>query len=220
MAVKKQPEKKVLDISRPKKRPASGEVPGAPQLVIPKRSVIPVADGTEMPSFDQTVTKREAAALEPPATDPSPQPKTASSSDPKEITAAPPPQPSTGTELKSPLTQTAPPADTNDETDESTEIATSADADNEGKPSSGKTAPHVRKALDDAKRQDELQGYIDNRDFYVPINAVARKRSLKVSLALTLLELVLGVLLLNLMLDAGLIQLLEKIPHTNFFNLQ
>ncbi len=218
MTVKKQPEKKVLDISRPKKRPVAEKVSGAPQLVIPKRSVIPVADGTEIPSADQTIAKREAATLEPPAVDPSPpQSKTVASSPPKDITAE---QPSSEVKPNSPPTQAASPTDMGEEADPSAEIDTSADIEADDKPSSGKAAPHVRKALDDAKRQNELQGYIDNRDFYVPINAVARKRSLKVSIALTFLELILGILLLNLMLDAGLIQLLEKIPHTNFFNLR
>ncbi len=83
-----------------------------------------------------------------------------------------------------------------------------------------KAHPDVRKALSEAKRQQQIEGYIENGEFKVPINAVARKRSLRVSLSLTLLELVLGVILINLMLDAGLIQLLEKIPHTNFFDLQ
>lgn len=198
MAVKKQPGKKVLDISKPKKRPVSEEVPGAPQLVIPKRSLIPVVEATEIPSFDQTVTKREAASVEPPAV---------------EQTQAEPAK-------KTPVSQTPPPPGVSAETSPPIEKDTSTSPEADDKASSDKAAPHVRKALDDAKRQNELQGYIDNRDFYVPINAVARKRSLKVSLVLTLLELALGILLLNLMLDAGLIQLLEKIPHTNFFNLQ
>lgn len=86
------------------------------------------------------------------------------------------------------------------------------------KPAKAKAAEH--KSLEEAQRQEEIQGYIDRREFFVPINAQARKRSLKVSIALIFVELLLGLFLLNLMLDAGLIYLLEKIPHTNFFNLQ
>jgi hypothetical protein len=78
---------------------------------------------------------------------------------------------------------------------------------------------HVRKALDDARREQEIQSYIDNREFFVPINAIARKKTLKVSAGLVLLELFLGVVLIDLMLDAGVIELLQKVPHTHIFNI-
>lgn len=68
-----------------------------------------------------------------------------------------------------------------------------------------------------AKRDQELQQYIDEHRFFVPIDAVAHRRSVLNSARLTLLLFLLSLFLINLMLDAGLILLLEKIPHTNFF---
>jgi hypothetical protein len=209
---KKQPAKKVLDVSRPTKRTAAAEVPSAPELVIPKRSVIPVTE-SEIPTGEPIAAKREArkvtfATADNPQTPSETEPTPTASSD----TAETPTQPSTSPEKPA----TAPPK-------ESAQLAPPPDEselleqDSKDKPS--KTDADVQKALEEAKRQQELQGYIENRDFFVPINAIARKRSVEVSIALTFVELLLGLLLLNLMLDAGIIQLLEKIPHTNFFDL-
>lgn len=63
----------------------------------------------------------------------------------------------------------------------------------------------------------ELQESINNREYFVPINAVARTHSIKVSILLTLLVILLAAVLIDLMLDTEFILLLQKIPHTHFF---
>ncbi len=52
----------------------------------------------------------------------------------------------------------------------------------------------------------------------MPIDAIARKRSIKVSMVLTILVLALAIVLIDLMLDSGTILLVQKIPHTHFFS--
>ncbi|HEV2403368.1 MAG TPA: hypothetical protein VGS08_04155 [Candidatus Saccharimonadales bacterium] len=74
-------------------------------------------------------------------------------------------------------------------------------------PTDDNAAPQEQKLLED----------INSRQYFLPINTVARKRSIKVSLLLTLLVLLLSVVLIDLMLDTGIILLLEKVPHTHFF---
>lgn len=190
-------------------------MPSAPELVIPKRSVITVTE-PEIPVAEPVAAKREAKKITLPSAATAPQPE-------PETTPAPTASAATKTSSE-PVTPrqtektTASPQEPVQTAEPSVESESPKDAETaDDKPP--KTDADVRTALEEAKRQQEIQSYIENREFFVPINAVARKRSLKVSLALTFVELLLGLLLLNLMLDAGLIQLLEKIPHTNFFNL-
>lgn len=84
-----------------------------------------------------------------------------------------------------------------------------------------KPTPETKKAVEEAaraaKREQELEALIDSKQFNVPINAVARKKSIKISAWLTFLLFLLGIALIDLMLDSGAIWLVQKIPHTNFF---
>jgi hypothetical protein len=195
MNSKKQPSKKVLDVSRPKKRTA--DTLSAPELVIPKRSIIvPVTESEEPVS--EPIKARQAAEDVQPATD-------RAKTEPEQIPSAP----------EKSAAPEEPAANTPEESSEPEE----PEGPDNANPKSPKADHPVRKALEDAKREQELQGYIENREFFVPINAVARKRSVKVTLMMVFVEFLLGLLLINLMLDAGLIHLLEKIPHTNFFDL-
>ena len=86
-----------------------------------------------------------------------------------------------------------------------------------------KPNPETRKAVEEAaeaaKRESKLQEYTDSRQFFIPINAVAQKRSIKVSIGLTILVLLFAIVLIDLLLDTGTILLLQKIPHTHLFNL-
>lgn len=241
---KKQPEpKKVLDISRPKRRPTTASTT-APQLVIPKRSVMvtvadspstssePVASASDVeptptvpaapkrvakvitpstaPEVSSTVDAEPAATQEPEtpkAADPMPVKKTSETPAPTPKATQPAPEkevPETASDAPEP--HTAP--ESNEEPEEDVI------------PDSKAPEGDVKKALEDAKREEEIRGYIDKHEFFVPINSVARKRNIKVTLVLISLELLLGLFLLNLMLDAGLIYLLQKIPHTHFFDLQ
>lgn len=70
-----------------------------------------------------------------------------------------------------------------------------------------------------AKQEQKLKEYSENRQYYLPINAVAQKRSIKVSALLTLIVLILAIVLIDFMLDSGIILLLQKVPHTHFFSL-
>jgi hypothetical protein len=68
------------------------------------------------------------------------------------------------------------------------------------------------------RRERELQEYIKNRKYFIPVNIAGYKRSVKVSLWLVLLVILLGVVLIDLMLDSGMIYLVQNVPHTHFFN--
>ena len=75
-----------------------------------------------------------------------------------------------------------------------------------------------KEAVAAARRDQELEKFIDTKQFFVPINKQAQKRSIKVTLWLTALYIFLSLVLVNLMLDTGMILLLQKLPHTNFFS--
>lgn len=202
MTTKKPTPKHMADVTKPKKPATSA--PAAERLVIPKRPMaVPVASEDDHSAAPEPITvKRTAKSVQPenPVAAPAPEtPKSPEAPTPPDTPAAPP----------APKDNADPPAP------DMPEPEPSAPAD--PAPASDHPNPHVRKALEDAKRQEQINQHIENRDFFVPVNTVARKRSIKVSAALIFVELLLGLLLLNLMLDAGLIELLYKIPHTNFF---
>jgi len=66
-------------------------------------------------------------------------------------------------------------------------------------------------------REYELEQLAASGKFYVPINAVQRHRSRMFILALCCLALLLGLLLLDAALDAGLVTLPVDVPHTHLF---
>lgn len=235
MKSKKQSSKQTLsDITKPSKRADKPTATPAPQLVIPKRSVIvPVVSAYESVSpAEPAKTGAEPEA----STD-----KTPSAGGLPKLQVAPPVSPPSESKTaqapviahhapaasasQSGLHQGAPaeppatpPAKTSPVL-EGRNASTVANDATDLDPASSTQDPNIRKALEDAKRQEQIQSYIEEGKFFVPINAVARKRSVRVTIGLTFLELLLGVALINFMLDAGLISLLEKIPHTNFFGL-
>ncbi len=65
---------------------------------------------------------------------------------------------------------------------------------------------------------EKLKKYSETKQYYLPINAVAKKRSVKVSALLTVIVLLLAIVLIDFMLDSGTILLLQKVPHTHFFS--
>jgi hypothetical protein len=105
------------------------------------------------------------------------------------------------------------------------ETEPSPDLDNSGSQNDGQdqgeaaTQPHKDAQSDpiDEKRAQELQDIIDSHKYFVPIDT-ARQRSIKLSFALTLLVFLLGLALIDLMLDSGTILLLQKVPHTHFYS--
>ncbi|HEY4963155.1 MAG TPA: hypothetical protein VIH90_00475 [Candidatus Saccharimonadales bacterium] len=70
------------------------------------------------------------------------------------------------------------------------------------------------------KRHQELEKTIESRKYFVPINTIAQKRSIRVSLILVLLTLLLAILLIDLMFDSGMILLVNRLPHTHFFSVR
>lgn len=198
----------MADITKPKKRDVSAAVPAGPKLVIPKRSIIPVSDGSDAEPAAPAPPKPVGKSVEPSSADlPAPTPAVAAAkpaAEPEETDAPVPAADNTSAASDKPETADTP--------DDNSDLA---DADDK----SGRPSPHVKKLLEDAKREEEIQKYIDGREFFVPINAVAHKRSIKVSSVLVFVELALGLILLDLMLDSGLIDLVQKIPHTHFFGL-
>ncbi len=69
-----------------------------------------------------------------------------------------------------------------------------------------------------AAREQKLEAIIASGKYRVPINAVQRKRSHMYTMLLCLLAIVLALLLLDAMLDTGLIKPPAKLPHTHFFS--
>ena len=65
-------------------------------------------------------------------------------------------------------------------------------------------------------RQQELEKLVEDGTYVVPINAVHRKRSLLVGLAVVSLIIVLAFVVFDVLLDADIIKLSVSIPHTNF----
>lgn len=120
------------------------------------------------------------------------------------------------------------------------EDAETVEADTETKPADEPATDNAEKSTDDPEgddakvpaiddaavakeeaaakqRAEEMQKLIDSRQFYVPVNMVERKRSTRTSVMLIILQVVLTIALIDLMLDANIIELIQKLPHTHFF---
>jgi hypothetical protein len=182
----------------PESSPKSAQAPSKSKLVIP-------VNGTRETPEDpkQTVASDKTSERADKGDDSSKDDVTeAQAASPAEKTPAAPAVPSE-TEAQNVPNETTP-----DEAED--------DADTE----QDKPNPENQKAAEEAaERERKLQEYTDSHQFFVPINAVAQKRSIKVSIGLTIMLLLLAILLIDLMLDTGIVLLLQKIPHTHFFNL-
>jgi hypothetical protein len=91
------------------------------------------------------------------------------------------------------------------------------DEDNEAKAEAGgENVDAAQKTAEeaDAKRRQELEELVRKGTYNLPINAVHRKRSRALLVALLVL-IVLAVVALDLLLDTGFIHL-QGVPHTNF----
>lgn len=201
-----------MDVSRPAK---AADVPE--KLVIESR---PLIDHDETPAADA------GSDIEAKPEDKSTAAEAAKADTP---VPTPAPAPSATKKVVTPPTLSAPEAASTPDTTESTEETEAAadtptddldasPAEEATKTQRDKDAEETKKAVEQARRDQEVKEYIENKQFFVPINEVARKRSIKVSFGLVLLMAILAVVLIDLMLDSGLILLLQKIPHTNFFS--
>lgn len=220
---KKSTEKKVFDVASPKKvspspttrplvvtnRPVIKRDPMMAETApeVPEKVAVAVTSSSTKKVIAVPVSEPAEAAPEPAAEDkPEPEaaaaPAEAPTPEPEEAAATEP------TEEKTPEPPAAPADEPADEPDEDTGDA--------GVPSPDAEAEKA--AEEAAKRQAEWDKYISSREFFVPVDTVQRKRSIRTSLWLTLLIAFLAIVLIDLMLDSGFIELIQKIPHTHFFS--
>lgn len=69
----------------------------------------------------------------------------------------------------------------------------------------------------EAKRQEALDGLVDAKTYFLPINAIERRRSKLVGVLGLFLIVILGLLLLDVMLDAGFVHIPGVQPVTHLF---
>lgn len=100
------------------------------------------------------------------------------------------------------------------------DLPTKSDIPEQG--SKDKSATPVSKdanpPLEDTNRLQQIQQYMKARTFFVPINSVAQKKSVKRSAKLLIVMIILSLILIDLMLDSGAILFVQKLPHTHFFS--
>lgn len=213
--------KPVMDVSRPAK-----DVPPSEKLVIESRPLIN-HDETPAPDAgsDIEVKTNQSQAEAADTTQPEPSAKVAAMPSTTKKVLTPPtlstPETAGAPDTATPADEPKAPSDAEAKPEEDAPAATDADlspAEESTKVQRDKDAEETKKAVEQARRDQEVKQYIENKQFFVPINEVARKRSIKVSFGLVLLMAFLAAVLIDLMLDSGIILLLQKIPHTNFFS--
>lgn len=69
-----------------------------------------------------------------------------------------------------------------------------------------------------AKHEEEVTKLVDSHQYFLPINSIERRRSKIVTLLGVVLILALGVLLVDLLLDAGYLRINGVKPFTHFFS--
>ena len=185
-----------MEITRPKKKAAAGT---APQLVIPSRAIVGHADDT--PAQQDAPTDIAANEILVPLKRPNLKPAGSTPAAPAADGQA---ESHDDKPAEPEAAATAPAASTAAETGDTPKADSSEQPD--------------EAAARAVQRERQLQEYISSKEYFIPIDAKARRRSLRVSSGLTFLILLLGVVLIDLMLDTGMIFLIQKIPHTHFFN--
>jgi hypothetical protein len=176
-----------------------------------KKIIVPISDDvekTEAPA-KAAIASKETSKEEPKA------------NSPEQDTATGTPKDTNPKETSKPAEAPVKVAETSQEKSvedtDNDEVATVEQSDKKAAKPSADTEKAVAEAAAATKREHELEGLIDSKQFYVPINAVARKREVKHSALMTICVLLLAFILVDLMLDSGLILLAEKIPHTHYF---
>jgi anti-sigma28 factor (negative regulator of flagellin synthesis) len=117
----------------------------------------------------------------------------------------------------------APDADTPETLDKPSVEASAPETTEDNEPDFTRDAAAETKAAESkaeaarAARTEELEQLIASGKYFVPIDAVGRRRSRLYALLLTVCALLLAVALLDVALDAGLIKLPISLPHTHFF---
>lgn len=208
--------KPVMDVSRPAKAAETPE-----KLVITSR---PLIDHEEKPTPDagsdievKTDAPTVQSAPELPKDDVPKVVETPAPSAAKKVLTPPTLSTDTKPDEAEPKEEIADQPETEAEPADSDAITDDAPETTAAKTQHDKDAEETKKAVEQARRDEEVKEYIANKEFFVPINEVERKRSIKVSFGLVFLMALLAVVLIDLMLDSGVILLLQKIPHTSFF---
>jgi hypothetical protein len=97
--------------------------------------------------------------------------------------------------------------------------ATTSTSDSEAEPKpettedSAKTA--AKAAGEEAAKQEQYAKIIDSKEYFVPVNAVRRKRSMRMLVIGAVLIIVVVLACINFMLDAGTLTLPFTVPHTH-----
>lgn len=89
-----------------------------------------------------------------------------------------------------------------------------ANHDEEGAVSAEEIAREEAKA----KREQELESLITSEKYVVPIDAVQRKRSRSATIGLCVLAILLAIVLVDVILDVGIVKVPASIPHTHLFS--
>lgn len=229
MATEKSAAKKVMDVSHPGKVAASAssrplivtnrpliaqdpmmasDVQGAPEITKPAEKV---ATTTE-------VTPRAAKVIKP-----------LSGEDKDAAATTAPAVPSdedvstdTDTDSTSPAEQEAAPADVAaDEkpaTREPEETPTLLTTDEDGSDDKQVNPEAVKLSEEDTRRNKEIEEIIASGRYYVPVNSHAKRRTRIVTFWLVTLMVVLAAVLVNALLDVGILNF--NVPHTHFFSAQ
>jgi hypothetical protein len=141
----------------------------------------------------------------------------------KDVQTTPEVKPETGEPIEDPVPETNLTKESQTTPEQSRggdkNVALSSPPDDPAEKTSASPAPEADKTAPEISDSDGLKAQedISNRQYFVPIRDSVQKRSIKVSIVLTLLVILLGLMLIDLMLDSGTILLLQKIPHTHFF---
>jgi hypothetical protein len=180
----------------------SNEVPSAPIVSRTAKTIAPVSTDVkpdETPSLLQPMQTEVSLPATPdePAAAPTSEPEKPATPEPAPATAEPAPE------------QDTPPSDEPERQadDMSPERDEAAD----------EAAAEIKLSAEEVARQQKLDQLIEERTYVVPINAVQRHRSRVFVAAMCLLALLLALILLDAVLDTGLLKPSFNVPHTHIF---
>lgn len=148
-------------------------------------------------TVDESVASKPEHVLAPSPTAPTPEPEA------KEVT--PPPAEKTA-EPDTPATEEPAPDKTDSQDAEADNGATLTDAQIEAE------------ATAEAAREAEVQKLIESKKYYVPVNAVEKRRTKRVIALGVVLSIILALAWVDIALDAGLIDMGGVKPVTHFFS--
>jgi len=203
-------------------RPAGGIVLkplSAPELPVEKK-VAAKAETDEAPVAPAEPSTPEPALTETAA---APSPETASSSVDEPSPASD--KPAELTPAADTLAATEPPADETTDSKSATETPAATDSlvepekgDDQTSPVDAKLKEEAAAAEAKAKRDAELEKLVEDKTYYLPVNAVEKRRTKRVVIAGILLSLLLAAAWVDIALDAGLIKINGLKAITHFFS--